>query len=73
VIIALVLVKQPHRRLFFWGFTWFLLFLSHLNSGSIFLEHRAYCALIGVFFALTQLRPIQDLDLSKMPYVADSV
>jgi len=71
VIIALVLVKQPHRRLFFWGFTWFLLFLvPTLIGGSIFLEHRAYCALIGVFFALTQLRPIQDLDLSKMPYVA---
>ena len=66
-IIILMLSKQPSRRAIFWGFAWFLLFLvPTFISGEIFYEHRAYCALIGAFFALTQLRPIKDIDFSKI-------
>jgi tetratricopeptide (TPR) repeat protein len=66
-----MLVKQTHRRAIIWGFTWFFLFLvPTFISGTIFYEHRAYCALVGVFYALAQLRPIQDLDFSKMPCLA---
>jgi tetratricopeptide (TPR) repeat protein len=71
MFIGLVLVGQPHRRAICWGFAWFLLFLvPTLMGGTIFYEHRAYCAAVGVIFALTQLQPIQAHDFSKMPYVA---
>ncbi|MDP2885024.1 MAG: hypothetical protein Q8P51_08405 [Ignavibacteria bacterium] len=71
LFIGLALVGQPHRRAVSWGLAWFLLFLlPTLIGGTIFHEHRAYCATVGVLFALTQLKPIQPPDFSKMTYVA---
>jgi len=49
-----------------WGLAWFFLFLAPtFLSGAIFHEHRAYCSLVGLLFAVTQLPLIQNINLTK--------
>jgi protein O-mannosyl-transferase len=60
------LKKPASNRSLLWGLGWYLLFLAPtLLSGSIFHEHRAYCSMVGLLFALAQLPLIQKIDFAK--------
>ena len=67
---AMLLRRPSSMRGFIWGSAWFLLFLAPtLISGTIFHEHRAYTALVGLFFAATQVPLLHSIDLSKYAHL----
>lgn len=70
LVVAYVLKRPTSNRQLLWGLGWFVLFLAPtLFSGNIFYEHRAYCALVGLFFAITQLPLVQQINFSKPAHV----
>ena len=71
LFLAVYLIRRPSSaKGILWGFGWFLLFLvPPLVSGIIFHEHRAYCAFLGLLFAMAQLPLVQSVNLSKNIHV----
>ncbi len=66
IFAALFSHKSSCTREFGWGVGWFVLFLAPtFVSATIFHEHRAYCSLVGLLFAVAQLPVIQSIDFSK--------
>jgi protein O-mannosyl-transferase len=69
--VVVFFIRRPASiREICWGLGWFILFLAPtFISGIIFHEHRAYCAFIGLLFALAQLPIIQSIDFSKNSHI----
>jgi Tfp pilus assembly protein PilF len=66
-LVAAFFIRRPSSiREISWGVGWFFVFLAPtFVSATIFHEHRAYCSLIGLLFAVGQLPLIQSIDFSK--------
>jgi protein O-mannosyl-transferase len=65
-VAAIILRRPSSQRSLIWGLAWFLLFLAPtFIAGTIFHEHRAYSAFVGLLFATTQLPLFQSIDISK--------
>ncbi len=66
LVVGLAIRKPRSFRETSWGLLWFLLFLAPtMILGGIFHEHRAYCAFLGLLFAVTQFPFVQSADLSR--------
>jgi Tfp pilus assembly protein PilF len=66
LVVVFVFRRPSSMRQLSWGLGWFFLFLApSFLSGTIFHEHRAYSAFVGLFIAASQLPLIQSIDLSK--------
>jgi protein O-mannosyl-transferase len=68
--VAYALDRPASSRQLIWGLGWFFLFLAPtFLSGNIFHEHRSYCALVGLLFAVAQLPLIQKVDFARPVHV----
>jgi tetratricopeptide (TPR) repeat protein len=71
---ALIWEKPKIWIYIFSGLSWFVLFLlPSLLVGIIFHEHRAYCSLAGILFALAQFPLLQKIDIRKTYHFAGAV
>jgi tetratricopeptide (TPR) repeat protein len=62
--------RPASNRQLVWGLGWYFLFLAPtLLSGSIFHEHRSYCSLVGILFALAQFPLIQKVQFAKPAHI----
>jgi hypothetical protein len=66
-LVAAFFLRRPSSfREIGWGVGWFFVFLAPtFLSATIFHEHRTYCPLIGLLFAIAQLPVVQSIDFSK--------
>jgi len=67
VLVAAFFIRKPSSyKGIVWGLMWFFLFLAPtFLSGTIFHEHRAYSAVVGLLFAVCELPVVQSIDFSK--------
>jgi protein O-mannosyl-transferase len=62
------------NRELIWGLGWFFLFLAPtFLSGVIVYEHRGYCSLVGLLFAIAQLPLAQKIDFAKPAHILSLV